>query len=368
MILWIKMKYRDMLNSFVPYEWEPSTMEIASRIGLDPKKIIRLDTNTSPIPPVKLLSKIGKRIHKIQINQYPDTSYSALREAISDYTDISMDSIIPTNGADEALDIICKIFLENGYEAIASTPTYSYFRIAVELQGGRYVGIIRNADYSDNIEAILSRINNQTRLIFLCSPNNPTGNLTPIEDIEKICKETDAAVVVDEAYYEFSGKTAASLIEKYDNLIIVRTMSKAFSLAGARIGYILASGKTVRLLNKARPPNSLGVINIELAILALKKRKYMYDLTRLINSEKEKLFRKLSKIDGMIVYPSEANFLLIKFIDPPADKVYEHLLKEGIVVRNLSTIPATKDCLRITIGTKKQNQRLLNALNKIKGE
>jgi histidinol-phosphate aminotransferase len=218
------------------------------------------------------------------------------------------------------------------------------------------------------VESILSSINSQTRLIFLCSPNNPTGNITPIEWIEKICRESDVAVVVDEAYYEFAGKTAASLVEKYGNLMIVRTLSKAFGLAGARIGYIIASSETVKLLNKARPPNSLGVINIELGVLALKRRKYMHELVKLINSERQRLFEKLSKLDGIRVYPSEANFLLIKFIDSPADKVYEHLLKEGIVVRNLVASPHTTGCLRVTIGTRRQNQRFLNALLGIIGE
>lgn len=363
-----RMKYRPMLDSFVPYEWEPSTEEIAVKIGIKPGRILRLDTNTSPVPPVKLLSQVGGRLHRVPINYYPDTSYSALREAISEYTGLTADSIIPTNGADEAIDIICKIFLETGYEAIASTPTYSFFRIATELQGGRFVAVPRREDFSDNVESILSSINSQTRLIFLCSPNNPTGNITSIEWIEKICRESDVAVVVDEAYYEFAGKTAASLVEKYGNLMIVRTLSKAFGLAGARIGYIIASSETVKLLNKARPPNSLGVINIELGVLALKRRKYMHELVKLINSERQRLFEKLSKLDGIRVYPSEANFLLIKFIDSPADKVYEHLLKEGIVVRNLVASPHTTGCLRVTIGTRRQNQRFLNALLGIIGE
>lgn len=358
------MKYRQMLESFIPYEWEPSTTEIAAKLGMSPSKILRLDTNTSPLPPVKLLSQIGRRLHKLPINQYPDTSYSSLREAISEYTKISVDSIIPANGADEAIDIICKIFLENGYDAIASTPTYSYFRIATELQGGRYVEIPRNEDYSDNVDALLSSITNKTRLIFLCSPNNPTGNSTPIEYVEKICKESHTAIVVDEAYYEFSGKTASSLIERYNNLIIVRTLSKAFSLAGDRIGYILAAEETARLLNKARPPNSLGVINLNLGELALKKRKYMYELTKTINAERQRLFERLSRLEGLKVYLSEANFLLVKFIDPPAERVYEYLLSQGIVVRNLSTIASTKGCLRITIGTKKQNELFFNALLK----
>lgn len=362
------MKYRPMLDSFVPYEWEPSTDEIAAKIGMKPGRVLRLDTNTSPIPPVKLLSQVGRRLHRIPINHYPDTSYSALREAISDHSGLPVDSIIPTNGADEAIDIICKIFLETGNEAIASTPTYSFFKIAAELQGGKYVAVPRREDFSDNVESILSSINSQTRLIFLCSPNNPTGNITPIEAIEKICRESNVAVVVDEAYYEFAGKTAASLVEKYENLIIVRTLSKAFGLAGARIGYILASSETVKLLNKARPPNSLGVINIELGVLALKRRNYMHELVKLINSERQRLFEKLSKLNGLRVYPSEANFLLIKFIDPPADKVYEHLLKEGIVVRNLAASPPTTGCLRVTIGTRRQNQRLLNVLLRIIGE
>lgn len=359
------MLIREMLRSFEPYEWEPSSEEIAERVGLSPSRIIRLDTNTSPIPPAGVLRSAARLLPRLPVNQYPDTSYRALREALSSYTGCPPGSIIPTNGADEAIDIITRVLLEKGYAALASTPTYSYFRIATELQGGRYIRVPRREGFGDDVDALLSSIDRDVRLIFLCSPNNPTGNTTPPSLVEKICRETEAGVVVDEAYYEYSGSTVSDLLSKHPNLMVVRTLSKAFSFAGLRIGYILAAEETVRVLNMARPPNSLGVINIEVAKIALRRRGYMRRIVGLIKKERELLRRALERIDGIRVYPSEANFLLVEFGDRDAHRVYEELLERGIVVRDLSQNAGTRNCLRITVGTPQQNRRLIKSLGEV---
>ncbi|MDW8073048.1 MAG: histidinol-phosphate transaminase [Nitrososphaerota archaeon] len=354
-----------MLDAFEPYGWEPSTEQIAASLGIRPDKILRMDLNTSPVAPIASLRAISKKVTKIKVNLYPDTSYSGLRRDISDYTSHDADSIIPTNGADEAIDIVSRIFLEKGVEALASVPTYSYFRIASELQGAKYIGVPRLEGFEDNIDDLLSSINRNTGLVLLCSPNNPTGNLTPLKTVENLCRETESSIVVDEAYFEYCGVTAQPLLEKFSNLIIIRTLSKAFGLASARIGYILACAETVRLINKARPPNSLGAINIELARHALRHRDYMRRAVRDIVNERERLRGYLSRMEGLEVYPSHANFLLIRFKNLDANRVYEELLRRGIVVRNLSQNPLTRGCLRVTLGLKKQNERLLTALKSI---
>lgn len=359
------MRYRGMLDSFEPYGWEPSTEQIAYGLGIKPERIIRLDLNTSPISPTTSLRAVSKRLSKIKINLYPDTSYSSLRQEISEYTGHDPEAIIPTNGADEAIDILSRIFLEKDLEAVASVPTYSYFRIASELQGAKYVGVPRLDGFRDDIDGILSRVGSNTGIIFICSPNNPTGNLTSLEDIERLCSETEACVVVDEAYYEYCGVSAQPLLQKYSNLVVIRTLSKAFGLAGARIGYILACEETVKLLNKARPPNSLGIINIELARHAVRHRNYMHRAVESIVAERERIHRILSRIRYLEVYPSQANFLLIRLREFDAGQVYSELLRRGIVVRNFSQNPYIKNSLRVTVGTKGQNNRFLAALRSI---
>lgn len=359
------MRYREMLDSFEPYGWEPSTEQLAATVGLRPEEIVRLDLNTSPIAPRASLRAISKRLPEIKVNLYPDTSYTALRQDISEYTGREIDSIIPTNGADEAIDIVSRIFLEKGMNAVASVPTYSYFRIASELQGAKYIGVPRTADFNDDVERLLANLNKETGVVFLCSPNNPTGNLTPVNVVERLCSETEACVVMDEAYYEFCGETAQGLLDRFSNLVIIRTLSKAFGLASARIGYILACEETVRLINKARPPNSLGAINIELARHALQHRSYMLRAVESIVRERERMRSILSRLNGVEVFQSRANFLLLKFKEVDAGRVHEELLKRGLVVRNLSQNPYARGCLRVTIGLRRQNERFLSAIKSI---
>ncbi|MEM1966449.1 MAG: histidinol-phosphate transaminase [Nitrososphaerota archaeon] len=360
------MRYRELFNRFEPYTWEPSTEQIAAQFGLKPGDILRLDLNTSPTRPTSALKSLAKRLPEIEVNLYPDTSYTSLREAIAEYTGHEFEGIIPTNGADEAIDIVSRIFLEKGSIAVASVPTYSYFRIASELQGSFFRGVPRLEGFGDDVEGILSNLDSDAGVVWLCSPNNPTGNVTPAQVVEKVCSETEACVVVDEAYYEYSGATAMPLLSRFDNLVIVRTLSKAFGLAAARIGYILASEETVKLINKARPPNSLGTINIKLAMHALKNRSYMRKSVETIISERERVRGELERLEVGKVYPSQANFLLIRIReDLRAEEVHEMLLREGIVLRNLSQNPLTRNCLRATIGLRGHNNRLLRSLGRL---
>ncbi len=356
------LRRRETLDTFEPYSWEPSSEEIARSVGLPTKKILRLDLNTSPVAPLFALRRLERSLRSLRVNEYPDTSYRELRAGIAGYTGHEVDGIVPTNGADEGIDIVARVFLEKGMKALASVPTYSYFRIATQLQGAEFVGVKRLPNFQDDIEAILSSIDSKVGVIFLCSPNNPTGNVTDLASIERICSETDACVVVDEAYFEYSGVSAQPLTKNYDNLVIVRTLSKAFGLAGARTGYLLAGIETTRLLNKARPPNSLGVINIRLAIYALRHSSYVGRLVGMVARERERVAAGLRKL-GLEPFPSSANFLLTRFRDIDADRVYRELLRRGIVVRNLAKSPLTPNCLRITIGLKEQNDLFLNALD-----
>ena len=358
------MLVRDFLKDFEAYAWEESSRSIARRHRIAEEAVVRFDLNTSPYKPIEILREI--ELERIDVHQYPDTSYFSLRNRLADYTGFSVDSFVVTNGADEALDIIAKTFLNSGDEAIISVPTYSYFRIVTELMGctPRYVNRVQR-DFSDDIDAILSNVTERTKIIFLCSPNNPTGNLTSRRDVEKLLSETDATVVVDEAYYEFCSRTLADLTLKYDNLAIVRTFSKAFSLAGARVGYIIAAEETVKWLNKVRPPNSLSIISLHLAEKALERVDTMRQNVKLLMEEKEFMYKQLSALEGVKVFPSEANFLLVKFLKGSADRIHAELMRRGMVLRNLSSVPMLENCLRITIHKPENNRKLLDILKDI---
>ncbi len=362
------MRYRKLVDGFRPYEWELSNRELSARYGVPEEKIVRMDLNTVPYLPVKWLEILQQRLLEIPINLYPDTSYRELRELLGEYAGVDLEQLVVTAGADEAIDLTAKLLIDPGSKAIASTPTYSFFRIPVELMGGRVVEVPRiSPGFKDDLSGILEKIDAETRLVFLCHPNNPTGTPVEPEIVDRLLKE-DVTLVIDETYYEFLGRSYASLTKGNDNLIIIRSFSKGFGLAGARVGYMIASEHTAMLLNKLRPPNSVGVISLELAKIALENKDAAEKVVGKIIEERERVRRKLEKIPGITVYPSEANFLLIRFDEEDAGKVHEALLRRGYVVRNLSSIPGLENCLRITISTPENNEGFLDAFIDVLGE
>ena len=288
-----------------------------------------------------------------------------MRKSISKYLNIRDDQITVTNGADEGLDIVSKIFIDKYTDTIISTPTYSYYNIITKIMGGNTISISRKEKFIDDIENILKTIKKKNNIVFLCSPNNPTGNCIKQKSVIRLLTETDSIIVVDEAYVEFSGNSLINLTNKYDNLIILRTFSKAFSLAGARVGYIVASKKMIDLLNKVRPPNSLSVISLALADIALNNLENVNDNIKFIVNEREKCKNFINNISGVNVFPSEANFLLIKFNNIKSDIIYNLLLKQGLIVRNFNNIKGLENCLRFGIRNSQENNILLNAISEI---
>lgn len=358
------MRVRTLFNYFKPYGFEIPDWKIAEEFDLKPNQIIRMDLNTSPYLPQKWLNNLTSRIPKLRINQYPDTTYSELVGEISRYTNVKPEKIIPTNGGDEAIDVIVRAFIDCGNEAIISSPTYDYFRVSVELQGGRIVSIPRKENFADDVEGIISSINERTRIIFLCSPNNPTGNTIQYNDVLRILdRASDIAVVVDEAYYEYCGETFIELTETYDNLIIIRTLSKAFGLAGARIGYIVASRETAKLLNKTRPPNSLSLVSIELAKIALRDSETVFKNVRKMIKERERVRELLSTLPRIYTYSSKANFILFKLLVGDMKLLHRKLMEKGIVIKYID-LDGVQQYLRVTISLPEHNNRFLKLLEK----
>ncbi len=358
------MRFRAFLHSFKEYVWEPSDEEIASSVGLDVSKIRRFDLNTSPYTPTHWLKKLASELESVAVNRYPDTSYRALREKLSSYLGVGEDCFVVANGGDEAFDIISKAFLDAGSEAVISSPSYSMFRIVSELMGAKVVCVQRKEGFADDVDGLIKAVNDRTRLIFLCNPNNPTGNAVERSALLSILNECDVGVVVDEAYQEYGGESFVKLTEKYSNLMVVRTFSKAFGLAGARLGYIVACEETTRLLNKVRPPNSVDVITLKLAEFALEDVDWVRLKVRETLAERDRLISGISKLRGVKVYPSLANFFLIELVERDRDEVYREMLKRGFVLRRLDD-PALRRCLRISVGLPEDNDALLEALREV---
>ncbi|MEM4312308.1 MAG: histidinol-phosphate transaminase [Nitrososphaerales archaeon] len=352
------MKERRIFSYFKPYQWEESSEAIAKKYGLEAHSIIRFDTNTSPFTPKKWLEELSSLIKDIKVNHYPDTTYISLKRALAEYNECEVEEIVVTNGADEALDIIAKSYIDCEDSVVISSPTYGMFRIVVELLGGRIIEVNRLEDFEDDFDSLLEK---EAKLFFLCSPNNPTGNSCRYEGVLKLL-EKGKRIVIDEAYYEFSLKSFKELIKDYENLIIVRTLSKAFALAGARVGYILANKKIVEHLNKVRPPNSLSVISLALAEIALKNADTMRESVKEIIEEREICYSELKNIKNIEPYKSEANFILFKILNGKAKYIHEKLMERGLVLRNFEHNNLLSNFLRFTVNLRENNKKFLNTL------
>lgn len=334
-----------------------SSEEVARRYGVPVERVLRFDTNTSPYQPTNLAPTLAQLARSMPLNEYPDTSYRELVEALVAYTGFPAAQIVVGCGADELLDMAAKSFLEVGTRAVGSQPSYAMYPVLTAAYGAELVTVPDRSDLTRDLDS-LARAARGASLVWLCNPNNPTANLMPLDDLERLAGLVDCPIVVDEAYFEFSGTTAAPLIARHPNLVAVRTLSKAFSLAGLRVGYALASPAMSGVLNRVRPPNSVGTLSVAVAAAALRDLETMRGRVAAILAEKARFAERLASFGEVL--PSATNFLLVRFGDAPA--AVERLLKAGIVPRDVSTKPGLNGCLRLTVRLPEENDRLLQAL------
>ncbi len=361
----LKRLVRPEIARLEAYEWEISNQQIAKTMGLKESQVIRFDLNTSPYSLTTILRDLAQKIPNYPVNEYIDTTYSELPQLAATYTQTDEDMIVIGAGADECLDITAKAFLGVGTEAILPTPTYSMFKITAEIMGAKPREVLRHDDFSVDIPAILDNITPESRMIFLCSPNNPTANATPREDIKLLLEQAQCMVLIDEAYSEFYGKSIVDLTHEFENLIVIRTLSKAFSMAAMRIGFIVANRKTVQILNKVRPPTSVGVFSAMMATAALAQPNLIEEIVPTIIQERTRLQTKLDQMNGIETYPSDTNFLLVRFNKASAKDVHKGLMKKGLIVRDISGLPLLQNCLRFTVRTKDDDDLLLESLEEI---
>jgi histidinol-phosphate aminotransferase len=351
-------RVRPAVAGLEPYVWEMSSEEVAARYGVPADQVIRFDTNTSPFLPLNLAPTLADLAARMPLNEYPDTSYGELTRAISAYTGFPDDQQIVGCGADEVLDMVAKTFVEAGTRCVVTQPSYGMYPVLVETYGGQVVPVPDQPDFTRDVEAI-ARAAAEANLVWLCNPNNPTANLIPHDELEVLAARTRCPLVVDEAYFEFSGVTAADLIARHRHVIVVRTLSKAFSLAGLRVGYGLAAPEMAATINRVRPPNSVGTLSVALGAAALTDLATMRERVRLILAEKPR-FAEALRPHVAEVYPSATNFLVVRAHDARA--AVEALLRAGIVVRDVSSKPGLADCLRPTVRLPEENERFVATL------
>ena len=316
------------------------------------KNLIYLDANESPF--------------ENGINRYPDNKHKNLKTVISKNKNINVNQVVFGNGTDEILDLIVRVFCNpNKDKIITLPPTYGMYDVIAKTNGVENIEIPLKSDFSIDTDKILDLKTSNIKILFLCSPNNPTGNSFEINVLDNLIKKFNGIVVVDEAYIDFSSqKSLTNLIDKYENLIITQTMSKAYGMAGIRLGVGFSNQKIINYLNKIKPPYNINVLTERKALEELNKIDEIKKNIDLVLNQRKLLVSSLEKLDFVEkIYKSDANFLLVKVDN--ADLRYNQLSEKGIIVRNRSNQPLCQNCLRITIGTKIENNSLIKTLNEL---
>lgn len=324
----------------------------------------RLHANESPWDWLKeYQDEIVEIVMSTAFNHYPDGGSRELRKVLADYTGASPEQITMGCGSDELIKMVAEIFLSPGDAVVVHTPTFSEYNVAAMICSAPVFEVPSGQDFAIDVEAIIEKVNAVgAKMVFLCVPNNPTGTSLGRQQVLDVLNRTQAIVVCDEAYYEFCGTTVVSEARAEDRLIVLRTLSKAFGLAGLRVGYAVSTEQTADCLNRVRMPYNLNSLTQNLASLALRHRGRMRQLADQICAERERLYQATLGIPGLEVFPSGANFLL--FRTPQAVQVSELLEGQGILTR-LFRQEVMKDCLRINIGTPENNRLILDALREV---
>lgn len=355
---------RPTLKDIKEYVPGKSIEEIAGKYGLDPDKIIKLGSNENPLGPSPLaVAAVKGKAGKIHI--YPPSDAFELRKAISGYTGYPVNNIVVSgNGMDGILDTVMRLFMSHEAETIILIPTFSYYEIATLANGGKPVYVNRDSNFDIGTGDIIKKVNKNTRIIFICSPNNPSGNSASEEDIRRIVESVNTMVFIDEAYADFSNTSAVGLVREYDNLIVGRTFSKLFGLAGMRLGYAIVPEWLCREYLKVMTPFSVDILSSVGAIAAMKDREHIRKSIETVEKGRTQLTGGLEPLCK--VYPSGANFILIDVSPRLACDVSELLLRKGIIVRDCTSFRgAGKSLIRLSVGTEEQNRKVIDALKSI---
>jgi len=300
------------------------------------------------------------------VNRYPDPQQNLIKKELSTLKGISKNQILLGNGSDEVLDLIIRAFCEPKEDNIITLPpTYGMYQVLANINNIEDREVLLTAEFQPNVGEILKISDIHSKLLFLCSPNNPTGNSFSEESIKTLLKSFNGLVIIDEAYIDFSSEESwLSRLVEFPNLIITQTLSKAYGMAGIRLGICYASEEIIAVLNKIKPPYNVNVLTQYKALKrVLNKNKVQHEIEKILE-QRVKLIEKLKSISFVKkIYPTEANFVLIKVDD--ANKRYQQLITNGIVIRNRSTQPLCENTLRLTVGTKNENIKLIKALKDI---
>jgi len=304
----------------------------------------------------------------LPLNRYPDPYQQALRGTIAEYRGVTPGQVFTGVGSDEAIDLLIRIFCEPGQDHIITTPpTYGMYNVSASVNDVAVKEVLLTSHFQPNVDEILEQAGAHSKILFLCSPNNPTANLLDRKLVEKLISSFPGIVVIDEAYVDFATEPSlAGLISTHTNLVVTQTLSKAFGLAGIRLGIAIASPPIIKLMMKIKAPYNVNQLTSITAAKAFDHIKKVESNISQIRKQRVWLEDKLNAMDGIkMVFPSDANFLLFRIEN--AIDIYKKLAQEGVIIRYRGNEPLCENCLRVTVGTPEQNNHIVNILRKLAG-
>lgn len=345
----IEKFFRQDIKNFKPYEVGEGTFNI------------KLDANESFIEfPLDLKEQIASAVINVQFNRYPDPDSKVLCKLYSEFIKVDEKNIIAGNGSDELVQIIVTTFLDKGDKLFVVNPDFSMYQVYAEIRGGKVVSLDLDKKLKLDVDLLIDKVAMENpKILILSNPNNPTGGIIPEEDIIKVIENCNCIVIIDEAYVEFYGKSVVNRIKDYDNLIVLRTCSKALGSAGLRLGFLITNEILLKEIKKVKPPFNVNSISQAIGVVILKNRIFIEESISRIIEEKNYLYEELNKIEDIKTYPTEANFILIETYN--ADKINRKLIEKGIKVRKFNE-GRLENCLRINAGSREENEAVLGVL------
>ena len=351
---------RSHLADLVGFDPAEPLEVMAAKAGIPEERIIRLNANENPYGPSP---RVAEALASIKPNIYPDPLQRTVRRALADFTGFDPDQIVVGAGSDEIIDLLFRLVVKPGDSIVECSPTFGMYSFGARLAGAECRSVPRDDRFEIDLEATLAAVDPTTKIVFLTSPNNPTGDMAGYKQIRALV-ETGALVVVDEAYFEYAGESCADLVSEHENLVVLRTFSKWAALAGLRVGYGIMSPTLVKYLLNIKQPYNVNVAAEAALLVSLDDADYLLGNVELVVNERERVFSALNGIRGIGPRPSRGNYVLFEVPPGRANEIYEGLAAKGIFLRRFGH-PRLKDFIRTSIGTPEQTDALLGALREL---
>jgi histidinol-phosphate aminotransferase len=341
---------------------ESTTVEEEPATGHD---IIKLDANENIFIPREVMVSLAREVvEALDPRFYSTAEYHQLARALAARAGLTPEHIVLGNGGDQIIDFVARTFLDASSKAVSIAPTYSFYRLRAKLTGAAWTEVPLNDDFSLDLDRLLDEATD-AQMIFLCSPNNPTGNRFEADQLTALLRVFDGIVFVDEAYAEFADDTLAGWVKEFRHLVILRTFSKAFGLAGLRIGYMLADPAIIRpFAEKMQYPYGVSAFSLRMGLKLLERYELIQHAVEQMKTERARLMRELNSIEGIRAFDSQTNFVLFE-LDQPAESVHERLIDAGLFVKWIGDVLSHRNCLRTTVGTPEINDQLIGELKRI---